>query len=58
MFGSSLLLCTSSCGLTQFSSYKRPFYFQVESFLEVLHEADQSLADTLEKRFPSLKLQT
>nr|XP_056707452.1 protein SAAL1 [Euleptes europaea] len=36
-----------------------PFYFtSVESFLEVLREADQSLADTLEKSFPSLKLQT
>ncbi|KAF2977138.1 hypothetical protein EK904_007923 [Melospiza melodia maxima] len=27
----------------------------VESFLEVLREADQTLADNLEKRFPSLK---
>ncbi|XP_077177699.1 protein SAAL1 isoform X1 [Paroedura picta] len=36
-----------------------PFYStSVESFLEVLREADQSLADTLGKRFPSLKLQT
>ncbi|XP_015272773.1 PREDICTED: protein SAAL1 isoform X1 [Gekko japonicus] len=36
-----------------------PFYFtSVESFVEVLREADQSLADTLEERFPSLKLQT
>ncbi|XP_054827377.1 protein SAAL1 [Eublepharis macularius] len=36
-----------------------PFYFtSVESFFEVLREADQTLADTLEKRFPSLKLQT
>lgn len=31
-------------------------YFQVESFLEVLREADQTLADNLEKRFPSLKV--
>ncbi|KAM9223336.1 protein SAAL1 isoform 2-T2 [Leptosomus discolor] len=28
----------------------------VESFLEVLREADQTLADNLEKRFPSLKV--
>lgn len=34
------------------------FYFQVESFLEVLREADQTLADNLEKRFPSLKVHT
>ncbi|NXG64909.1 SAAL1 protein, partial [Hemiprocne comata] len=34
-----------------------PLYFaSVESFLEVLREADQTLADTLEKRFPSLKV--
>ncbi|NWX74877.1 SAAL1 protein, partial [Alca torda] len=34
-----------------------PLYFaSVESFLEVLREADQSLADNLEKRFPSLKV--
>ncbi|KAI1232568.1 Protein SAAL1, partial [Lamprotornis superbus] len=33
-----------------------PLYFaSVESFLEVLREADQTLADNLEKRFPSLK---
>ncbi|XP_068050138.1 protein SAAL1 [Anomalospiza imberbis] len=30
----------------------------VESFLEVLREADQTLADNLEKRFPSLKAHT
>ncbi|XP_054131581.1 protein SAAL1 [Melozone crissalis] len=30
----------------------------VESFLEVLREADQTLADNLEKRFPSLKVHT
>ncbi|RLW10274.1 hypothetical protein DV515_00002466 [Chloebia gouldiae] len=30
----------------------------VESFLEVLREADQKLADNLEKRFPSLKTHT
>uniref|UniRef100_A0A8C0HB12 Serum amyloid A like 1 n=1 Tax=Chelonoidis abingdonii TaxID=106734 RepID=A0A8C0HB12_CHEAB len=36
-----------------------PLYFtSVESFLEALREADQTLADSLEKRFPSLKLQT
>ncbi|NWZ35963.1 SAAL1 protein, partial [Brachypodius atriceps] len=36
-----------------------PLYFaSVESFLEVLREADQTLADNLEKRFPSLKVQT
>ncbi|NWH54929.1 SAAL1 protein, partial [Fregata magnificens] len=34
-----------------------PLYFaSVESFLEVLREADQTLADNLEKRFPSLKV--
>ncbi|XP_054054324.1 protein SAAL1 isoform X3 [Rissa tridactyla] len=34
-----------------------PLYFaSVESFLEVLREADQTLADSLEKRFPSLKV--
>ncbi|NXS95370.1 SAAL1 protein, partial [Jacana jacana] len=33
-----------------------PLYFaSVESFLEVLREADQTLADNLEKRFPNLK---
>ncbi|EMP38260.1 Protein SAAL1 [Chelonia mydas] len=31
---------------------------KVESFLEALREADQTLADSLEKRFPSLRLQT
>ncbi|NWQ71465.1 SAAL1 protein, partial [Neopipo cinnamomea] len=36
-----------------------PLYFaSVESFLEVLREADQTLADNLEKRFPSLKVHT
>ncbi|XP_030416384.1 protein SAAL1 isoform X1 [Gopherus evgoodei] len=36
-----------------------PLYFtSVESFLEALREADQTLADSLEKRFPSLRLQT
>ncbi|NWS94277.1 SAAL1 protein, partial [Mionectes macconnelli] len=36
-----------------------PLYFaSVESFLEVLREADQALADNLEKRFPSLKVHT
>ncbi|XP_039391392.1 protein SAAL1 isoform X3 [Mauremys reevesii] len=36
-----------------------PLYFTaVESFLEALREADQTLADSLEKRFPSLRLQT
>ncbi|XP_065259741.1 protein SAAL1 [Emys orbicularis] len=36
-----------------------PLYFtSVESFLETLREADQTLADSLEKRFPSLRLQT
>ncbi|NXN35607.1 SAAL1 protein, partial [Rhinoptilus africanus] len=36
-----------------------PLYFaSVESFLEVLREADQTLADSLEKRFPSLKVHT
>ncbi|NXS64056.1 SAAL1 protein, partial [Brachypteracias leptosomus] len=36
-----------------------PLYFtSVESFLEVLREADQTLADNLEKRFPSLKVPT
>ncbi|KAF7245429.1 Protein SAAL1 [Varanus komodoensis] len=36
-----------------------PLYLSsVESFLEVLHEADQALADSLGKRFPSLKLPT
>ncbi|NXJ61150.1 SAAL1 protein, partial [Rostratula benghalensis] len=35
-----------------------PLYFaSVESFLEVLREADQTLADNLEKRFPNLKVQ-
>uniref|UniRef100_A0A2H6N141 Protein SAAL1 n=1 Tax=Micrurus carvalhoi TaxID=3147026 RepID=A0A2H6N141_9SAUR len=35
-----------------------PFYSSsVESFLEVLHGADQTLADNLSKSFPSLKLQ-
>ncbi|XP_040464286.1 protein SAAL1 isoform X2 [Falco naumanni] len=34
-----------------------PLYFaSVESFLEVLREADQTLADNLEKCFPSLKV--
>ncbi|KAM6393634.1 protein SAAL1 isoform 2-T2 [Pluvialis apricaria] len=34
-----------------------PLYFaSVESFLEVLREADQTLAENLEKRFPSLKV--
>ncbi|NXO03000.1 SAAL1 protein, partial [Rhinopomastus cyanomelas] len=34
-----------------------PLYFaSVESFLEVLRESDQTLADNLEKRFPSLKV--
>ncbi|NXL02780.1 SAAL1 protein, partial [Mesembrinibis cayennensis] len=34
-----------------------PLYFaSVETFLEVLREADQTLADNLEKRFPSLKV--
>lgn len=32
--------------------------FQVESFLEVLREADGTLAENLEKRFPSLKVPT
>ncbi|KAH0620946.1 hypothetical protein JD844_021863 [Phrynosoma platyrhinos] len=31
---------------------------KVKSFLEVLHEVDQALAESLEKNFPSLKLQT
>ncbi|XP_048341096.1 protein SAAL1 [Sphaerodactylus townsendi] len=36
-----------------------PFYFtSVEIFLEVLREADPSLADTVEKSFPSLRLKT
>ncbi|NWI10408.1 SAAL1 protein, partial [Crypturellus soui] len=36
-----------------------PLYFtSVESFLEVLREADQTLADNLEKCFPSLKVHT
>ncbi|KAM6465663.1 protein SAAL1 isoform 1-T5 [Liasis olivaceus] len=36
-----------------------PFYSSsVESFLEVLHGADQTLADSLSKSFPSLKHQT
>ncbi|KAM8807126.1 LOW QUALITY PROTEIN: protein SAAL1 [Eudromia elegans] len=36
-----------------------PLYFtSVESFLEVLREADQTLADNLEKHFPSLKVHT
>ncbi|NXM74632.1 SAAL1 protein, partial [Serilophus lunatus] len=36
-----------------------PLYFaSVESFLEVLREADQTLADNLEKRFPNLKVHT
>ncbi|KAJ6665032.1 hypothetical protein lerEdw1_005263 [Lerista edwardsae] len=36
-----------------------PLYFSsVESFLEVLREADQALADKLGKSFPSLKPQT
>ncbi|KFP77107.1 Protein SAAL1 [Apaloderma vittatum] len=36
-----------------------PLYFaSVQSFLEVLREADQTLADNLEKRFPSLKVHT
>ncbi|NWS65862.1 SAAL1 protein, partial [Crotophaga sulcirostris] len=36
-----------------------PLYFaSVVSFLEVLREADQTLADNLEKRFPSLKVHT
>ncbi|XP_063145452.1 protein SAAL1 [Candoia aspera] len=36
-----------------------PFYSSsVESFLEVLHGADQTLAESLSKSFPSLKLQT
>ncbi|XP_062973265.1 protein SAAL1 [Elgaria multicarinata webbii] len=36
-----------------------PLYLSsVESFLEVLHEADQALADSLGRSFPSLKLPT
>ncbi|OXB74143.1 UNVERIFIED_CONTAM: hypothetical protein H355_004480 [Colinus virginianus] len=36
-----------------------PLYFtSVESFLEVLREADPTLAENLEKRFPSLKVPT
>ncbi|NWH66886.1 SAAL1 protein, partial [Geococcyx californianus] len=46
---------TCSCALQNLL----PLYFtSVESFLEVLREADQTLANNLEKRFPSLKVHT
>uniref|UniRef100_A0A674HES8 Serum amyloid A like 1 n=1 Tax=Taeniopygia guttata TaxID=59729 RepID=A0A674HES8_TAEGU len=43
---------TCSCA---FQSLLPLYSASVESFLEVLREADQTLADNLEKRFPSLK---